>query len=209
MEKLTLDDWRNIAVIISVIVTPLVVIIGWYRQSKFQRNIDEENKKRIIELDIRDKNIKRLETQISDFYAPIYALRVQCETAHYEYRSRMPKVPRNKHVIDEKNWTQKDHIIHDYITDEFLIPYNNQIADIIKNKSHLIIEKDFPQSLIDFIKHTKKLEIVHNLITKHKVDVSMEQDTFPKHFTKEIKEKLDDLRNEYFKLLDESKLSKD
>lgn len=194
--------WKDVAVTASVIIAPLVAWLGWRKDSKLQREKEEKAKNRAIELKNREIKIARLEAQISEFYAPIFAIRKQSEKAYEVYRSLMPlKENKGKKQVNKNAMTNEHFKIHDYISDNFFIHSNKQIINIIKNKAHLLNDNDFSESLIDFVKHCTEFDIIHNLITKEKIEVSMGQDTFPKNFTDDIKNGLDKLRKEYSDLI--------
>lgn len=191
MKVLTLEDWRNIV----IIATPLLAMVGWfYRQNRVTKKNRRERQ--------QEEKLKRLSEQISEFYAPISSLRLQCKKAHKQYFPRMPKEKDNSNRIAEDDVGIKHNKIHDYIVDDFLIPINRKISNILVNKAHLIEEEDYPESFEALLDHFAEFEIVHSLRTKHNVSIRMEQGTFPSGFDDDINNKLIELKKKYYKLLD-------
>lgn len=200
----TTQDYHNLAIAVSVVVSPLIAYFGWRRQKSEQLASHEREKEKEIQMELRQKRIARLEAQISEYYAPIYALRKQTEAAHAVYRKHMPTKANSEGVeeIIEGEMTPEYHrVIHDYIMFDFLIPYNTEITKIIKTKSHLLENDEFDVLFKKYLAHVSEFEIVKNLNIKHNIDAHMSQGTFPSMFTQKIEGKLNELRKEYTDLL--------
>ncbi|MFK7782557.1 hypothetical protein, partial [Psychroserpens sp.] len=170
----------------------LLVPIGWLFN-------DSRNKKRTLEQKVRETNLKRLENQVQMFYSPISTIRTQCRAVHKFYHSNMPKEMSDLTRIDVAKMEKVHWRIHDYITDNYLIPLNNKVIDIIENNAHLVDEEKFPNSFLKFIEHVYEFEVRHRLYTDFGLkELITDQKTFPDNFDTSIEDKLKELRAKYY-----------
>lgn len=178
----------------------LLVPLGWLFN-------DSRNKKRALQQKIHEANLNRLENQVRLFYSPINTIRTQCKAVHKFYHDNMPKEKNDPSRIDVSKMTERHLRIHDYITDNYLIPLNNKVIDIIENNAHLIDEAKFPESYLKFVEHIYEFEVRHRLYTDHDLkELITDQKTFPENFDSDIKSKLESLRSKYYTELNNSKL---
>jgi hypothetical protein len=187
---------KTIFIGLSILLVPL----GWLFN-------DSRNKKRALEQKIHEANLKRLENQVKLFYSPITTIRTQCKAVHKFYHVNMPKEKNDPSRIDVSKMNEKHWLIHDYITDNYLIPLNNKVIDIIENNAHLIDEAKFPESFLKFVEHIYEFEVRHKLFTDYDLkELITDQKTFPENFDSDIKQKLENLRAKYYLELNNLKL---
>ena len=176
---------------IKILVPCLVIMVGWFV-------VHLLSVKREMRFRIRERELKRLEDQISKVYGPIVMLRKQTRAAHSVYFSNMPKMTDNPNKIDEQNMTSDDHFIHDEITDNYLIPLNNELINIFKENAHLIDYNRIPDTVIPYLNHSYPFEIGHKITQKKKIEkLYIEQGTFPRDFDNQIEAELKRLQSKY------------
>lgn len=195
-----LKSMIDFKIILPQLISVVVIIIGWFVSFYLARSKD-------IELRKIDKNLAYIKSQIDEFYGPIYGLRKQCKLANRAYRKLMPKDDCGN--IDKSKISDEHMIFHDFIAETYLIPTNNEISKIIRNKIHLLDSSELPDSFIKFLEHQVQFECYYRFKKDNKLDTYDILGTiFPEEFDHNIESTLNELRQKYNVLINKNSRNK-
>ena len=171
------------------LLTILTLGVGWIVTNWLSKRKEMKMKKYETELN-------HLRFQIEQYYAPIKGYRKQCKYVHKNYRLLMP-TDNNEEIAIEK---MKDHEIkiHDFLTEEYFIPLNARIAEIINTKAHLQDSIHLPESFEQFLEHQISFESAYNFkkINSEETDLNILK-KFPGRFDDDVDKILTILKKKY------------
>jgi hypothetical protein len=163
---------------IGQLITLLGVIVSGYINYQKTKTLYQ------VEIEIK-KRAEYLERQLAEFYGPISALlhvqRVLIET-------RWNPETQEKTDLPDEIW--------EALRDEMMIPNAQAIAEIIKNKFHLIDNLELPQIYQDYIVHAQ----MWPLRIRYKADYP-KKFRFPEGFDDEIHRTTKRLKEQYYELI--------
>ena len=129
----------------------ILVVFGWivpYRQS-----VKEESKRKKFEEDLLKRQWKKelVDKQISEFYGPISALLNQKDILFSLVMFQLGR----QYVFGRNQWKlsdlpQNEQLIWKHYVDEYLLPIQEEILDVISQNQHLIYNSEVPQCFESF-----------------------------------------------------------
>lgn len=138
-----------------------------------------------------EETLNHIRSQIEDFYAPLYNLVTQLDTAA-GYENELIK----QYADDEKDK------IHRLFQQKYFIPLHEEINQILKTKLHLIEGKEyFPPSFVNYTVHSLQERARENLLLTYE-DLKSKPDTvgyipYPGAFYHDIRNTLKLLKEKY------------
>lgn len=174
---------------VSTVAGLAIAVLGWFVAYRFGR---------LKELEL--KRISHLKSQIDEYYGPIYGLRVQSRTIHQIWKKLTPRDPEGNVEVDRLE--DKHHRYNDFLVHNYFMPINSEIASIIKSKIYLQREKELSPSFQEFLDHQTKFEFIYRLKkeTGYFTD-EIEFTRFPVAFDSDVETTLNELKDEYFRLI--------
>lgn len=178
-----------------------VALVGyWINRSieKFKSNeaVFLELKKQNLTLqntiiqDKRDRKLKHIESQLKEFYYPIY-YRLQKDDALWRLSPQLSKKEGSLPV--EAN---------DLIEKKYILKNHQEIVEVIESKSNLIEEdSEFQEQIREYIKHVAIYETIRSVDTLKHLNPIDFQSHYPKQFKVLVENKIKVLRTEYEQLL--------
>jgi hypothetical protein len=153
------------ATLVVGLVSSAVTVGGWIVLHHF--TIKREAAARRAS-DARSDSLKRLEislkqteSQIAEFYGPIYGLILQIG-AIFEVKERM------KGVLAPHTYQRVEH----YISQRYFSVLHEQMRLLMREKTHLIEGVDMPPSFYHYVKHSVMENIQVNLWDEKQIDTS-------------------------------------
>jgi hypothetical protein len=155
--------------------TSAVTVGGWIvlhyltvqREAEARRDARQKELEARLASDARADRVKRLEillkqteSQIAEFYGPIYGL-IQQIWATWEVKQRLKK-------IDADLYLRADH----YIGERYFSTLHEKIRSILREKMHLVEGVSMPPSFYEYIKHSVMENIQINLWNEKQIDTS-------------------------------------
>jgi hypothetical protein len=174
--------------LLGVLAGGLITILGSAINFYFARRKD-------IETQQRESRIRYLQQQIEELYGPLWGLLEQSETI-YEIASM--KMTRGPDGFFRKDLTSDESKIYRFFNENYFLPINLQIVDIIRKKVHLLNEGVMPESFKDVIQNHAVRESLFQLWKTTGIDSSdIRGKPYPKTLKADIKTTLDMLRQQY------------
>ena len=106
----------------------------------------------------KQQRLARLNLQLGEFYGPLFSLVEVGEAAWRQFRKDFrPGISylfADGELTDEehKKWVQWMRVV--------FMPTNRRMYDLIVNKSHLLVEPQMPQCMVDFCAHVATYEVI-------------------------------------------------
>ena len=138
---------------------------------------------------LRDQaTMSHLQHQIEDLYGPLYGL--------IEYGKSVNEIEHQTIALTPDG--QDTGAILRYFVEEYYLPINSQMSDLIRSKIYLLDTDEFPDSFRQFLTHAAQFECLHGLWK----DLTIKSDhiagiEYPKMFRGDAETTLDKLRREY------------
>ena len=174
--------------ILATILTGLVTITSLIISNYFMRRKEDRTKRLQIRIEYASK-------QIEEFYGPLYSLIQQMKN----YKSVRQSIIMPQDIPpDEVNK------IKIFFREEYQMPLNNEIRDLIKNKFHLIEGKELPSSFWTFLQYSTQQSAQVRLWKELQMETHHIQGTpWPNEFEEDVKKTVTELINRYDSLLKE------
>lgn len=159
-------DFENIAKVIELILTSiglLFVVFGWI--IPYGQAVKEENKRRKFEEDILKRQWEKelIDRQIEEFYGPISAILYESDIRFslilYQFGRKHVFVLGQTQLSD---LLENEQLIWKHFVDEYKIPSQNKIVDIIRNNQHLIYKSESPTCFKEFLEYAIGWELLDN-----------------------------------------------
>ncbi|PWB69079.1 MAG: hypothetical protein C3F07_20390, partial [Anaerolineales bacterium] len=154
------------------------------------------SRRKETEIRKQEMRIRFLQQQIEELYAPLWALIEQSEII---YGIACKKLPiRDNGRMDREKFTSKDNEIYVFFNENYFLPINSKITDLIQKKMHLLYNGILPESFDDFIHHQIMGESLYRLWKAKNIDSSgVRGKGYPATFKGDVKSTLNQLRQEY------------
>lgn len=179
------------AVLLGAISAGVFSAVGWF-VSYFL------SKRREYNLQKRKSIIGQLERQIEELYGPLLGL-IRNSRYVFEVSKKLLPSDQEKGILFE-NFTEQDYKIYWHFTDNYFLPNNAKIANLLHTKLSLLETERMPKSFDDFLKHQAEYECTcraTRLIDSHHngfVDYDQE---WPKQFEEDVEKLLRATRESY------------
>jgi hypothetical protein len=133
-----------------------------------------------------------IEKQIEHFYGPLLGLILQARLA-FEMASRI--LPRDQHgQIEFSRFSDRDGEIWRFFVEEYFLPVNAKIRDLIRSNMHLLEAGILPKTFATFLEHEVQFEALHHLWKEKGVESSSIPSLgWPVEFENDVQAMLDEL----------------
>ena len=140
----------------------LFVVFGWL--IPYRQNIRIEEERKNTENAIRQKQWEKeqADRQISEFYGPVSAL-LQEQDIRYKrilYMFGRDQVFKKDQTLSDLPENEQRTWMH--FVDTYIIPSNNKIVEIIRNKKHLVYNSEIPACFMTYLDYTLGWELLDN-----------------------------------------------
>lgn len=137
-----------------------------------------------------------LEKQIEQLYGPLLGL-IQHSRSAFEVAARV--LPRDQRGhIEFGRFSSRDGEIWRFFVEEYFLPVNAKIRDLIRSNMHLLEEGVLPKTFDAFFSHAVQFEALHRLWRAKEVDSSgVPSLGWPREFESEVQMVLDALRRRH------------
>ena len=177
--------------VIVTIIGLMIPIIGWKVNAKL-------DKAKIDQLRKEAKTRKYYDNQLRNLYGPIFSL--QRKSKAY-FNTLLDKFGRNI-LIPPEGLSEEEIVLLNHYTEEYFLPVNKEILNIIEDNAHLFPAEEYPKSFKFFIDYTCKWESMYYSNKKSKkYEYIPPPNNYPKSFEKEIKNKMSYLKERQWKII--------
>lgn len=140
--------------------------------------------------DKRDRKLKHIETQLKEFFYPIY-YRLQKDDALWRLS---PQLSNKEGALPVE--------ANDLIEKKYILKNHQEIVSIIESKSSLIEEdSEFQEQIREYIKHVAIYETIRSVDSLKHLNPIHFQSHYPKQFKVLVENKIKVLKTEYEQLL--------
>ena len=175
--------------LIGALVGGVITMIGWLANYYLGR-------KKEIEVGQQKAKVEYIRQQIEELYAPLWGLTEQSKAVHDVALQRLPRNAEG--LTDYSKFAPQDNEIFRFFNENYYLPINNQIMEIIHKKVYLLHDGILPASFTDFIRFQTLNESLYRLWREKGIDSSNVPGTrYPLQFNEDIKSALGELRREY------------
>jgi hypothetical protein len=172
--------------IIVTILTGILTITSLAVSNYFLRKKEDRTKRLQIKMEYISK-------QIEELYGPLYSLIQQIKN----YRSVREVI-----TSHPKKQPQDDQKIITFFREKYVLPLNEEIRELIKNKFHLIEGKELPASFWAYLLHSTQMLSQIRLWKELELNTThVEGAPAPPDFEKDVKHTLSLLMKKYDDLL--------
>lgn|SRR3989442_6092198 len=138
--------------------------------------------------------LRHLQRQIEELYSPLLAL---IQHSHLVYGVAAKKLPRLGKA-SRCPARQEETVMWRYFVEEYFLPLNKEMADLIRSKIYLIDTDHIPESFLQFLEHQSQFDCLHRLWK----DLTISSDEiggrgWPTNFNQDVENTLSKLRLEY------------
>jgi hypothetical protein len=195
---MTFDQQVQLILIDKLAIGLLILLAGFF----LNRFLERFKSQQAILKDaqsLRDQAaLRNLQRQIEELYSPLLAL-IQHSRLVYEVSAK--KLPRLREASGYKS-TKSESEVWRYFVEQYFLPLNLQMAELIRSKVHLIDTDQIPESFLQFLKHQSQFDCLHILWK----DLSIASDEiggrgWPTHFEQDVQSTLSKLRLEYLQYI--------
>ncbi len=193
-----------ILVIDKIIIGLLIAVAGYFLSKLLEKFKGEQALRKEFET-LRDQTtLNHIQRQIEELYSPLLGLIAQSKIVFDVSKRKLPHIsdkPKDK-ITDEEGETWR------YFIENYFLPINKQMADLIRTKIYLISEDELPESFRMFLMHQAQFECLHSLWR----DKGISSDEikgigWPAGFDDDVHNSLTNLRknyNEYLKRIEKA-----
>ena len=170
----------------------IMVALGWIISYLLSRRKDQK-------LESQKMKLQYLNGQISEFYGPIYSILLENDRIRQLIQDQFER----KTIFEAGKELNKDEQeIWVHYLENYLIPNNRKIIDILINKIHLLQGYSFPSIYREWIDHALGYEVLH----KQYKDVGRKYgfhsiSNFPSEFRTEIVNTMSQLKKKQFEIV--------
>lgn len=199
------DEVVKIIELVLTSVGLLFVVFGWI--IPYWQAVKEENKRRKFEEDILKRQWEKelIDRQIEEFYGPIAAMLYESDIRFSLILHQLGR----EHVFAEgqmqlSDLPENEQLVWKHYVDEYKIPSQNKIVDILRNNQHLIYKSESPTCFKEFLEYAIGWELLDN---QRKNGVTNYYEyyysyNYPRSFTNYINETLQVLHKKQNALID-------
>ena len=202
---MTEEKFELIKIILEKGLLAIIILIIGYWVNKALEKVKFENAKylelekqnnalrnKIIESS-REKRIKRVEEQLSEFYYPVY-FRLQKDNAIWRLS---PQLNQNNQALPEE--------ANEIIENDYILKNHREIVSIIEGKSHLIeINTELREEINGYLKHMAVYDTIRKVEVLKKFNPIDFEAPFPKGFYLAIENRMEKLQLKHEKLLNQT-----
>jgi len=172
--------------------TLLLIVVGWLVTYRLEKNKE-------LEINRLDNQKNHVDIQLAQLYGPIYGLLLENDRVRHQVQMQFGRTtvfesesPLSKY--EERIWV---HYLENYF-----LPNNRKIIDLIQRNVHLLQGVKFPKSWITFIDYAMGYEIYH----KQYKDLGAEYgfcyiENFPTDFRQDVVEMVSSLKKKQKELV--------
>ena len=158
--------FEQIASIIELSLTAIgliLVVFGWIVPHNQNVKLEAQRKKEELEFRKIQWEKEYIDTQISELYGPISALlkeqKILFERVLFMF-GRRSVFSKNQNSINDLPEEERKIWIH--FVDNYIIPINLKILEIIRNKQHLIYKSEIPDCFYKYLDYALGWELLDN-----------------------------------------------
>lgn len=143
-----------------------------------------------------EKRVDYLEKQLAEFYSPLYSLlkiNEEIIKTHWDVNKK-----EHTHKVSDEIWLE--------LRDKTLMPNNIRIMEILKKNAHLIEGPIIPDAVSKFIVHAEVWPLTHKYPNNFRE--YLENFSFPEEFRALIYKSMQDLKKEYYELIQKINIAK-
>ncbi|MEK7725060.1 MAG: hypothetical protein AAB336_11960 [Acidobacteriota bacterium] len=186
----------------------LILLVGFVISKALEKFKNEQAIMKEFEM-MRDKTaLQHLQRQIEELYSPLLGL-IQYSDIVFNIEQKKPPTNENQ-TAEEKQRELDDR--RNYFLEEYYLPLNSQISELIRTKIYLLDTDEIPESFQQFLKHAAQFSALHKLWKDKSIRSDfIEGIEYPDAFDVDVKNSLRSLReryNQYLKKLEIKSLQK-
>jgi hypothetical protein len=173
----------------GAVISAIISVVGWRvaaRQSAESRR--------------QEAALEHLGCQIEELYGPLYGLIQQARVVRELVGQIVPTEPDGQlstYRFSEEHWEAWR-----YFTENYFLPLNSQIRELIRAKVYLLLNGTMPQSFEDFFRHEVHYAGRHQLWKETGIDTqSLPGVKWPPEFGEDVKKTLDSLMERHQRYL--------
>jgi hypothetical protein len=169
-----------------------IVIAGWWITNTLAKRKD-------YQLELKKWKKEHLDSQLSTFYGQIYGILLENDRIRVQLTKQIGRkiiFRANKPLTDDerKLWL--------FYVENYFIPNNRKIVNLIKNNSHLLNGFSFPKTFLSFIDYSVGWELLHEQYKKLNIDYPLHYpENFPREFKTEIVGMVSKLKKQQWELV--------
>lgn len=177
-------------VLIGAVLGAVVTSLGWFA-NYYLGSKKEENTRR------NEAALRHLTTQIQEFYGPLWGLIQESQAIRQVAGQRLPCDAAGR--IDAMRFQDHDAEIYAYFKEQFFLPINRRISDLMCTRLHLLEHSQLPDSFRAFLEYQAMFETLHGLWKEHRIDSSstVRGMGWPMQFNADVESALARLRLDY------------
>jgi hypothetical protein len=161
---------------LAVAISAGVAVVGWFVAHYLSRRAAREQYR-------REAALKHVERQLGDLYGPLVFLVLEgarvFEDLREDFGDGWYHGDRRLEPAEEEKWL--------YWTENYFIPRNRRIQDLLSSHSHLIESDHIPDSFLDFIDHHASWTLEIERMRETGVDEGLySRRTWPDSFSAEV-----------------------
>jgi hypothetical protein len=205
---MSFEEMTKILELVISIVGLLFVIVGWILPFRQSFKLNKVNQSAQLEQIQREFKIKLLDEQISKYYGPISAIL----TEQSIIRQRIWYQIGRQVIFDDgkdklSDLAQNEQLIWKHFIDEYKIPLQRKIVEIMQNNAHLAVHGEHDLFVTQFLDYALGWELLDNQ-KRNNVPNFYEyyySYNYPKEFNSYIYSTLDFLIKEKITLIEQMK----
>ncbi len=153
-----------------------------------------------IRLRKRIETAQFLERQIGELYGPLVGLIEHSHTIYGILRKKLRQP--GQQPIDMSKLTREEGKVWDFFQEQFFIPINGEIRELIRTKTHLLEFGEMPDSFLIFLEHEAHYSCLHPMWKKEHIDsLHVQGPPWPAEFNNDVKSTLKQLAERHQKLV--------
>ena len=188
----------------KLVIGLLLVVAGYFISKLLERFKGEQELRKEFE-SLRDQTtLNHIRNQIEELYSPLLGLITQSKIVFDIAKRKLP------HIQDhpKEQVTREEAETWRYFVEEYFLPLNKQMSDLIRMRIYLITTDELPGSFSKFLIHQAQFQCLHNLWRDKGISSAEIQGIgWPSDFDANVQRTLTNLRkdyNEYLKRIEKS-----
>jgi|SRR5918911_2163008 hypothetical protein len=146
-----------------------------------------------------EREIEHLRQQIEELYAPLCGLIQQVRNHHETFRE-IAITDQGEVTLEQLSKTQQE--VWYYLAENYLLPLNSKMAELIRTKMHLLASDELPKSFKEFLEFESRFAFLHGLDRDKAIKVNISTKIgWPLTFESDIEDTLQKLKVRYNKHL--------
>ncbi|WJJ95304.1 hypothetical protein [Algibacter luteus] len=188
-------ELKNLLEIIALV----LVIIGWGITYWLAKKQD-------YHLELKKWEKELLDNQLSELYGKIHGILLENDRIRNVLIEQLGRKSIFRHNIPLSNEEEKLWL---YYTENYFLPNNRKIVDLIKSNTHYLIGNEFPEIFKVYIDYAIGWELLHDQYLKIGREYDLHaRENFPLGFQKRIIKDFSELKTRQWELVSENRISK-